>query len=247
MPSATNRPLIAVSCSHSTGPRGAQITSCYDSYLNAIEAAGGIPLLIYLTNDEAIVRQMYALCQGVLLPGGDDVDPAHYGEANHPALGDVDPARDRVEIWLSQWARADQKPLLGICRGIQVINVAFGGSLYQDIPSQVEGSLDHRESTLRDNSRHLAHPITIAPDSWLAGRIDADELMVNTMHHQAVKDVAPGLRVTAWGPDGIIEAVEGTDHPFVVGIQCHPERLYDTVDSRWQRLFTGFVEACQTY
>lgn len=239
------RPIIGISCMHAYDKREEVMLAARPSYLQAIEDAGGIPLLIHLTGDEAVLRTLYNACAGILLPGGADIDPQEYGEAPHPQLGEVDRLRDAVELRLARWARADRKPILGICRGIQVLNVALGGTLYQDIGSQFTTSIEHRESGLRRNWEHLAHAIQVSGDSWLAEHLGTTELDVNTLHHQAIKDLAPGLRATAHAPDGIIEAVEWTGDQYIVGIQCHPERLWQEVDLRWRRVFGGFVEVCR--
>jgi len=223
---------------------GSDLMAVRPTYLRALEVVAGVPLLIPLTDDLAVLRALYALCDGILLPGGDDVDPAYYGEEPQPGLGAVDPQRDAVEIALARWTREDEKPLMGICRGIQVINVAFGGSLYQDIPSQLPAASDHRANTTLGQYDVLTHYISLEPDSWLAERLSGDQVMANTMHHQAVKAVAPGLRVVGHAPDGVIEALEGVGEQFVVAVQCHPEHLWASAETRWQRVFAGFIAAC---
>lgn len=239
------RPIIGVSCMNETSEGSGSLMAVRPTYLRALEAAGAVPLLIHLTDNLDVVRTLYELCDGVLLPGGDDVDPCHFSEERHPQLGDVDAQRDSVELALARWSREDRKPLMGICRGIQVLNVAFGGSLWQDIPAQLPDSLDHRHNTNLKRYDVLGHTLAVEPDSWLAGHLDAGELMANTMHHQAVKDVAPGLRVVGRAPDGVIEAVEGTGEQFVVGVQCHPEHLWAQAEPRWLRFFEGFVARCR--
>lgn len=239
------RPIIGVSCMNDSSDGGGATMAVRPSYLRALEAAGAVPMLIHLTDDSEVVRALYHRCDGILLPGGDDVDPRHYGEAPHSQLGEVDPQRDTVELALARWSREDGKPLLGICRGIQTLNVAFGGSLWQDIPSQLPGSLDHRSNTHLKQYDVPGHPLLLEPDSWLAGQLDTAEVIANTMHHQALKEVAPGLRITGRAPDGVIEAVEGTGTQFVVGVQCHPEHLWKRAEPRWLRCFEGFVGRCR--
>jgi putative glutamine amidotransferase len=239
------RPLIGVSCMNDASEGGAPLMSVRPTYLRALEAAGAVPLLIHLSDDMEVVRALYDRCAGVLLPGGDDVDPCHFGETPHPRLGDVDPQRDAVELALARWSREDRRPLMGICRGIQVLNVAFGGSLWQDIPAQLPDSLDHRHNTHLRQYDVFGHELMLDPDSWLAGRLDAGEVLANTMHHQAVKEVGAGLRVVGRAPDGVIEAVEGVGPQFVVGVQCHPEHLWLQAEPRWLRFFEGFVEQCR--
>ncbi|MEI7770525.1 MAG: gamma-glutamyl-gamma-aminobutyrate hydrolase family protein [Chloroflexales bacterium] len=238
------RPIIGVSCMNSSDGSGSALMAVRPTYLRAIEAAGGAPVLIHLTDDLSVTRSLYELCDGILLPGGDDVDPAYFGEEPHEHLGDVDRQRDEVEIALARWTREDKKPLLGICRGIQVINVAFGGTLYQDIPSQLPGSSDHRANVKVSQWDLLTHSIALAPDSWLAEHLSTDEVMGNTMHHQSVKEPAPGMRVVGRAPDGVIEALEGTGQQLVVAVQCHPEHLWSSAETRWLRVFEAFVAAC---
>jgi putative glutamine amidotransferase len=240
------RPIIGMTTMnvHHAGQRALQ--GIRPMYVEAIVAAGGIPLLIPLTDDEAVTRELYALCAGILLPGGEDLDPATYGETPHPELGPVDRQRDAVELLLARLTQADRKPLLGICRGVQTINVAFGGTLYQDLPSQLAAPLNHRANTDMNEFTTPTHNVHLEPDSWLAAQLGIIEIAANTMHHQALKDVAPGLRITGVAPDGVIEAVEGTDAQFVVGVQCHPEHLWHTSETRWRELFAGFVAVCRS-
>lgn len=239
------RPLIGVSCMNDASEGGAALMAVRPTYLRALEAAGAVPLLIHLTDDLSVVRALYDLCDGILLPGGGDVAPHHFGEEPHPALGEVDEQRDAVELALARWSREDARPLMGICRGIQVINVAFGGTLWQDIPAQLPEHLDHRHNTTLRQYDVPGHDIELEADSWIAGHVDARELMANTMHHQALKEVAPGLRVVGRAPDGVIEAVEGQGEQFVVGVQCHPEHLWSRAEPRWAAFFEAFVERCR--
>lgn len=240
-----HRPLIGISCMNSRHAGSGDLMAVRPTYLWALEAAGAIPLLIHLSSDEQVIRTLFDRCDGILLPGGDDIDPACYGETPHPALGEVDANRDSVELTLARWCRDERKPLLGICRGIQLINVAFGGTLWQDIPSQLPESLDHRHNTHLQVYDVAGHQLRLTPDSWLAQQLACTELIANSMHHQALKAVAPGLRVTGLAPDGVIEAVEGEDDHFVVGVQCHPEHLWRSAEPRWQQLFDSFVAICR--
>jgi putative glutamine amidotransferase len=239
------KPIIGISSMNDRTADGSVIVGMRPSYVRAIVAAGGAPMLVPLTNDLEAVRALYERCDGILLPGGEDVDPAEYGEEPHPQLGEVDRQRDLVELNLARWCRADQKPLFGICRGIQVINVAFGGSLYQDIGSQYTTSLDHRHNTHLRKYDVLGHTMNVNADSWLGEHLGVPEILSNTMHHQAIKDLAPGLRVVANAEDGIIEAVEGTGPGFIAGVQCHPEHLFSEAEPRWARAFRAFVELCK--
>ena len=196
----------------------------YDAYARAVESAGGEPVLL-----STQARALEGV-DGLLLPGGLDVDPALYGEQPGPDLGDVDRELDDAEIRLFNQARAARLPVLGICRGQQVINVALGGSLHQHID----------EHEVRQHGRaHLAHPVELVEDSEIGRSAGAPTVEVNSLHHQSVKDLAPGLRVTARGPDGVIEGLE-SDDGLVVAIQCHPEEL--TGQLSWaSSLFERFV------
>ena len=239
------RPIIGISCMNATDAEHSSLMGQRPSYVRAIVAAGGAPLLIPLTDDLGAVRALYDCCQGILLPGGEDVDPAEFGEQPHPALGEVDKQRDLVELALARWSRDDGKPLFGICRGIQVINVAFGGSLYQDIPSQIAETLDHRHNTKLRQYDVLGHTINLDADSWLGEHLGLPDVLANTMHHQAIKKLAPGLRVVGTADDGIVEAVEGTGTGFIAAVQCHPEHLFVEAEPRWANAFRAFVDVCR--
>jgi putative glutamine amidotransferase len=238
------RPTIGVVCAIVPGGWYGPTTGNYLSYPRAIEAAGGIPQLIHLTEDQEVLRALFERVDGLLLPGGDDISPARYGEAPHPRLGQTSDLHDAVDLTLFGWARAARKPILGICRGLQLINVALGGTLYQDIAAQKENAIFHREGDERQDWAYLAHPITLAPGSWLAACLDVDTIAVNSLHHQGIKDLAPGLRAVGHAPDGLVEAVE-TDDTLAVAVQCHPEELWEQADRRWARLFAGFVDRCR--
>lgn len=214
------------------------------TYSDAIVAAGGVPFIIPVVEDVGVMRALYERLDGLLISGGGDIDPSQYGEEPQPGLGATDPLRDEVEIPLARWAIADGKPLLGICRGVQVINVASGGTLYQDIPSQINTQLVHDSSFTRQDWTYMAHDLELDPDSKLADIFGLTCFPTNSLHHQSVKDVGRGLRAVGWAPDGVVEAVEGDGEQFLVGVQCHPEALQGVADTRWQGLFRSFVESC---
>lgn len=225
------------------------------AYSEATRQAGGVPLLIPPLEDEQPLRRLYDQIDGLLLCGGGDVDPACYGDAGTGKLRSVDRRRDRTEMILIRWALDDRLPVLGICRGIQALNVAAGGTLVQDIPSEVPGALQHGPG--RDIPRdHLAHEVLLEPGSLLAAVLAGESntgefpcLRVNSRHHQAVKVVAPGFAVSARAPDGVIEGIESISltEPgvFVVGVQWHPEDLVPRHDPM-MRLFWQFVDGCRT-
>ncbi len=183
---------------------------------------------------------------GVLLTGGGDVNPAHYGQAAHPKAEPAEPGRDEFEIALVKAARARQLPLFAICRGVQVLNVAAGGSLIQDIPSEVTGAVNHNFPCPPNQSYTLAHEVWIDKDTLLAKLMgdrltNGDACEVNSRHHQAVKRVAPGFKASATAPDGIVEAIEDPSTPFCLGVQWHPENFWRTGEFR--PLFEGFLDA----
>ena len=212
-------------------------------YSRAVAGAGGLPVMIPLLEEEDTLRALYDRMDGLLLPGGVDLDPATYGESPLPSCGRLDPARDRVELRFTRWAIAEGKPLFGLCRGLQIVNVALGGTLYQDIAAQRNDAIKHDYFPTAGYARdHLAHPVTVASGSRLDALVGTAPLKVNSMHHQAIKDLAPGLVPTAVAPDGLIEAVESSGNQFLLGVQWHPESLTYR-DPRMHRLVAGFVEA----
>ncbi len=212
-------------------------------YSRAVAAAGGLPVMIPLLDEEDTLRALYDRMDAILIPGGVDLDPATYGESPLPTCGRLDPARDRVELRFARWAVAEGKPLFGLCRGLQILNVALGGTLYQDIAAQRTDAIKHDYFPTAGYSRdHLAHPVTVTSGSRLDALVGSAPLKVNSMHHQAVRGLAPGLEATAVAPDGVIEAIETPGSSFVLGVQWHPESLTER-DPRMLRLVTGFVEA----
>lgn len=207
---------------------------------DAVTRAGGEPVLIAPDLDEPAMRAAYARVDGLILSGGGDLDPACYGAAPIPEIGGVDPNRDRTELTLAQWALDGQKPLFGICRGLQTLNVACGGTLYRDM-SEANAALRH--ALYPDHPFDLlAHEVTVEPDSRLAAIVGAAPFAVNSLHHQACATVAPGLRVVAFAPDGTVEAVEAPGHPFALAVQWHPEALPAAPQSA--ALFRALVMAC---
>ncbi|MFZ0178515.1 MAG: gamma-glutamyl-gamma-aminobutyrate hydrolase family protein [Candidatus Dormiibacterota bacterium] len=208
------------------------------AYFDALAGAGGAPLGISASLSESRLRELFDLCDGLCLPGGPDVDPALYGEETRADCAvDVDEELDRAEMLLARWALDADKPVLAICRGAQVLNVALGGTLWQDVGTQ--GATEHNHS--QDGSRQeLTHNIDIAPDTRLRAIAGAQIVDVNSMHHQALRNLGRDLVVTARAHDGLVEAVEHPGRRFVVALQCHPEELY--LERDWaRRLFAGFV------
>ena len=191
------------------------------AYVTALENAGLIPLIVPpLANADAASAILDSVA-GLVLTGGEDVDPARYGEKRHEKVRSVNPARDATEAALIKEAKERGTPVLAICRGIQILNVALGGTLVQDIPSQCETKIAHDEESARDSR---THEISVEPGSLIATAVGTEHLTVNSFHHQSVKRVADGMRVTARSPDGIIEGIESTDEDWwVMAVQWHPE------------------------
>ena len=218
-------------------------------YVLVLASVGALPWPVpLLEGDTETLRGIYEQLDGVFLTGGVDIDPVSYGEARHERCGQSDPARDWTELTFVRWAMEDRKPVLAVCRGIQSINVAAGGSLYQDLSAQRPDAIKHDYFPSADGySRNLlVHGVRIAEESRLGNILGVREVEVNSMHHQGVKDLAPGLRASAFAPDCLIEGIEATDDHFLIGVQWHPEELADT-DSGMRRLFTAFVAAAREF
>jgi putative glutamine amidotransferase len=213
--------------------------SAGQSYCRAVQVAGGTPVLLPLLDDETVL-DIYERLDGLLLVGGGDIAPRHFGEARSPGLKRVDLPRDRVELLLTRRAVEDGLPLLAICRGIQVLNVALGGTLFQDIGRQISQALRH-DFAPGFPRNHLGHEVGVNPGTRLVEILRANRLGVNSFHHQSLKHVAPGLLVAAMAPDGVIEAVEMPQPRFVIGVQWHPEELMED-DLGMRGLFQVFVE-----
>jgi putative glutamine amidotransferase len=235
------RPLIGITAyTRDYIEKGWDFDVSYAQNAVAVEAAGGLPVLIPAKVSLETLRAIYERLDGVLLPGGGDVDPIVYEAERHPTTGNIDHDRDRTEIALTRWAFEDGLPTFGICRGIQVMNVALGGSLIQDVPSLVAHPLRHDLDPGETRSRIL-HDVALAEDSRLARIIGQLRVPVNSIHHQAIERPSPVLRVVGHAPDGVIEAVEASEMPFFIAVQWHPEDMID--DERMLRLFRSFVEA----
>jgi putative glutamine amidotransferase len=209
------------------------------AYVTALESAGLIPLIVPPLSSANAAAAVLDSVAGLVLTGGEDVDPARYGEKRHEKVRSVNAARDATEAALIQAARERGTPVLAICRGIQILNVALGGTLVQDIPSQCDGGIAHDDEGPRDSR---SHEISIEPGSLIAKAIGTEHCTVNSFHHQSVKRVADGMRVTARSPDGIIEGIESTsDDWWVMAVQWHPEEMTDSAEP-WDRgLFKAFA------
>jgi putative glutamine amidotransferase len=214
-------------------------------YVDVLRSVGAVPWLIpLLPHDPDTLNEIFTRLDGVFLTGGVDVEPARYGEERLPACGATDSDRDAVEITLLRFALEKKMPILAVCRGIQILNVTCGGTLYQDVATQVPAALKHDyfPTPVNPNRKYLAHDVTVKSSSRLGRLMGAGVVPVNSMHHQAIKDLAPGLIANAYAPDGIIEGVEGANGQYLIAVQWHPEELADT-RPEMRRLFTSFVEA----
>lgn len=238
-------PIIGVTgyADQSARPPNVTIFAIARTYVQAVSLAGGTPLVIppYLEND--LLRGAFDGVDGLILSGGGDIHPASFGETDSGLLWRVDKRRDRGELSLARWALKEKLPVLAICRGIQTLNVAAGGTLIQDIPTQTSSVLSHSCVAGRPLPT-VAHTVSVAPDSRLADLIGPGEVGVNSAHHQAVKDVGEELIVVARAPDGVIEAVEAPNHPFCIAVQWHPEAMVESAPAM-RRLFDGLIKAAQ--
>jgi putative glutamine amidotransferase len=235
-------PLIGVSTSITVGanPERAYVNA---AYLHAVQQAGGVPVLLPPQLSSAAMRRLADDLQGLLLTGGGDMDPALFGETPHATLYDVAPSRDILETSVLHVALDRGLPVLAVCRGLQVLNVALGGSLHQDVGTDPGTQLAHSQKEPRDQP---THKVKLTPGCRLAATLGADELEVNSMHHQAIKRLGRGLTAVAWAPDQIVEGAEiGDPARFVLGVQWHPEELVGHSEPA-RRLFAALVAAART-
>lgn len=240
-----NKPIIGISSNLlliDQGPFvGQKRIYVNQGYVDSVIKAGGTPILLpMLENSDAILSQL-TLIDGLILSGGHDVDPSHYGEEPHPLLQEILPERDAFEMNLLKNAHKQKKPIFGICRGLQLMNVFFGGTLYQDLslrPTNKEVKHLHREM-----SNLHSHQIELEPEGLLHKIFGAKNIVTNSFHHQAIKDLAPGFAVLARAQDGLIESIARTDSHWTVGVQWHPEIMMHDSHTDMQKLFEAFIDA----
>jgi len=241
------KPLIGITCSRTTGGAwgtyslGHFMDYTYSDYSEALLDAGAAPVIVPTAQDQQSLETILGTLQGLILSGGPDLHPRHYGQEPMPGLGEVDAELDRMELAAARTAIAMDLPLLGICRGIQVLTVALGGTLYQDLPSQVPESICH---TPKADKAANGHRVRLVSGSRLHRLCHADEIWVNSQHHQAINDPAPGLTINAQALDGIIEAVDYPANRFALGVQWHPEGTWRS-DPHSRQLFAALVTAAQ--
>lgn len=235
-------PVIGISCQVDYQTESEQSTwKDKRAYMHAVESAGGIPILIPLFLHFSELENLLSHLDGLLLTGGLDIQPGLYGEQKHPCLNATDLYLDAFEIALVTHALQKDLPILGICRGMQLINVLLGGTLYQDISAQCPGSLVHWRRDVTPLA--LVHQVMVEKGSQMEQILGTHQLAVNSLHHQAVKDPGQDIRICGWADDGIAELLEVVGHRFVLGVQSHPEKLYRDVPA-FARLFQTFISVC---
>lgn len=210
-------------------------------YVQSVINAGGTPIMLPFTDDEEVAKDMIAAVDGLLLTGGHDVYPLHYGEEPLQGIEDVWPERDRFDFALLEEAQRRRLPIMGICRGHQIINVYHGGSLYQDLKYDDRYTLKHSQDQRPDLATHT---VTLEGDSHLARLLSTTSIVTNSFHHQTVRRVGEGLRVTGLAKDGTVEAMEGTEYPYLMTYQFHPEMMTATADFA-KRIFEDFIQAAR--
>ena len=215
-------------------------TRVQNSYIRAIEKSGGIPVLIPYVDGGETVEHLVDICDGFFFTGGADIDPKRYGEEPRESIGDVRQYRDEFEFRVFQKVIKTSKPILAICRGAQLVNVALGGTLYQDIPTEVDTKIAHRQS----ESKFLPpHNVRVIVDTPLYEMTGVEQIKANSFHHQAIKTLGKGLEIMALAEDGIVEAVYLSERQYVRAYQWHPERLFET-DLQNRMIFENFIRAC---
>jgi putative glutamine amidotransferase len=235
-------PVVGITCSTLvlSGMRGVPRFALVHAYVDCVIRAGGLPLLLPNAPPETALPYLDRL-DGLVLSGGLDVDPVHYGQEPKPTLGKIDGMRDAFELEITRQAHAADVPILAICRGLQVLNVAFGGTLLQDVRTEVPGAVRHDQDAVRQDA--LAHAVEIEPNTRLHAVAGVVRARVNSFHHQAADRVADGLVVSARAADGVIEGLEDPSRGFCVSVQWHPERRPDDLLTR--ALFQTFVDAAR--
>lgn len=226
------KPVILIFAS-----RKDETTFCNIRYTDSILSAGGIPLIVPMKTDREAIKQLCYTADGFLFAGGVDINPSYYGEEKYNDTVEIDDIRDTLEMTAFEYIFDTGKPILGICRGIQSVNVGLGGTLWQDIPSQIEGALCHAQ---KEPGTAPTHKVNVKPGSRLYGIIGSDTLLTNSFHHQSVKAPGKGLAVSAETDDGVIEALEAEDNRFILLVQWHPEFTTDT-ETASRALFSAFI------
>ena len=211
------------------------------TYVDAVVRAGGAPFMLPLVDSSQALRQLYEQCAGLLFSGGHDLASTSQHRVHAQLKFSTSPRRDKQEKQLLKWALEDDKPVLGICRGMQLINAVLGGDLHENIETDLMSDINHTLNIDKKDFQHLAHRLEIAADSQLAKILGQRRIEANSMHHQAVRGLGKGLVVTAQSEDGVVEAIELPGKRFVIGVQSHPEALEAETEQLWRKLFDAFV------
>jgi putative glutamine amidotransferase len=242
----SNKPKIGISLSETKEaanprwPSKMRFDWLRRDYYEAILMAGGVPILLPNAEDISQVEPLFELLDGLMLTGGGDLHPSQFGQEPHPKLGETTQARDNLELAAFRFMYEHQKPILGICRGLQVINVALGGTLHQDLSCLPFSTLKHTDS---DQSGRVFHNVSITDGSRLHSIVGANTIETNSSHHQVVDKLGQGLTATAFAPDGVLEAFEHSDYNFLISVQWHPERITDRDHSK--KLFQAFADTAK--
>jgi putative glutamine amidotransferase len=242
------QPIIGVTAGETINkmfPHSPLIQGQAHTYIDAVVRSGGAPFIMPIVKNEKVLRRLYEECTGIMLSGGNDLDPALYDEAPSDHTEDFSTERDAQELQLLKWALEDDKPVLAICRGLQLINVAQGGSLYQHIPDDLPNATVHSIAAEKKRESRVVHMLRVKPDSKLAQILGVEKLGANAYHHQAVKQLGKNLVAVAWAEDDVIEAIEMPGRKFVVAVQSHPESLEESIEPRWRKLFEAFIQSTQ--
>ncbi len=233
-----DKPLIGISLGYSTAKNSVNTV-----YVESVLRNGGVPYLIPVTDDVELLRQIMAELDGIVFTGGEDFAPFFYGAEKHPKLEEVNHKRDLYDLTLLKLATDRNVPVLGICRGLQLINIGMGGTLYQDIPSEKPSDVNHRPNL---GGEHIAHTVNLTPGSWASKVMGVDQIKVNSMHHQGIRKLAPGLKVSGWSNDSIPEVIEAYPHRSILAVQFHPEIL-SAKDAALNKLFQFIVSEAEVY
>lgn len=236
---ASQRPLIGISTNIDS-----KRIAVNTAYVQSVILSGGIPYMIPVTDNVEVLRQIVSRLDGIVFTGGEDIQPHYYGDTPHDKLEEVSPARDTFELMLMKMATDRNIPTLGICRGLQLMNIAFGGTLYQDLPTQHPSTINHRQ----ENPGTIpTHTVSVVKGSKLAEVIKQEKLQVNTFHHQAIKQLAPRFKAVAWSPDSVIEAIEAYPVRSIMGVQFHPEIFTAAGDTTMCKLFKLLINKADTF
>ena len=238
-PAVGNKPLIGVSLGYNPTKN-----SVNNTYINSILMNGGVPYLIPVTDNVEVLRQIVAQLDGIVFTGGEDFEPAYFGEENHEKLGEVNVTRDTYDLILFKLATDRNIPTLGICRGLQLINVAMGGTLYQDLPAEKPSDINHRQE---EAGTVPTHSVSVVDGSVMHQILGEKEIQVNTFHHQAIEKLAPGLKIVGWSNDSVPELIEAYSHRQIIGTQFHPEIFTAAGDALMGKLFKFLVNKADTF